>query len=208
MICPNCNNNVVDGSNLCNWCGYRFQQQQPNNQYQQFQPQQPVRPQYNNLQPQNNQSDKTGKSGKTFIALLIIGIIWFIAYVAGADSGILWTFAIIELLILASLVPNMQKPNMQNDRVTCKRCGSTNINISINTYGVVTRGESQKKKKSLARRTATKAGRGMANMATMGMYGVFSKKPSKYVEVSKNTTTMRQEKTAICQNCGYSWRLF
>lgn len=208
MFCQQCGNQVPDGSQFCNRCGYQFNQYQPT----QSQPQQqPIRPQYNAPQPQPQNSQNINRS--SLVALFVVGIIWFIAYVAGANSGILWTFAIIELIILCNIVTTAQSQNQSQGsgnggRITCKRCGSANINISINTYGSQSKGQEQFKKKSVARRAGTKMGRGMANMATMGMYGVFSKKPTNYVNVTKSKTTMKQQKIAICQDCGNSWVVF
>ena len=43
---------------------------------------------------------------------------------------------------------------------------------------------------------------------TGGMYGVFSKKPTDYINVTKNKTKIKQQKIAICQDCGNSWIIF
>jgi hypothetical protein len=206
MFCQQCGNEVPNDSQFCSRCGYQFNQSQP-----QTQQQQPIRPQYNAPQPQSQNNQNINRS--SLVALFVVGIIWFIAYVAGANSGILWTFAIIELIILCGIVTKAQSQNQSQGsgnggRITCKRCGSANINISINTYGSQSKGQEQFKKKSVARRAGTKMGRGMANMATMGMYGVFSKKPTNYVNVTKSKTTMKQQKIAICQDCGNSWIVF
>ena len=52
MICPNCNNNVQDGSNLCNWCGYSFQQ---NNAY--------IQHNYNNKKQYQNYTNSKNYQG-------------------------------------------------------------------------------------------------------------------------------------------------
>lgn len=208
MFCQQCGNQVPDGSQFCNRCGYQFNQYQPTQSQPQPQ-QQPIRPQYNTSQPQQQPQNNQNAGCGLFVALFVVAIIWLIVYVAGADSGVLWIFGIIEIVILCMLVPKIQNQGSGNGgRITCKRCGSTNINISINTYGSTSKGQEQFKKKSVARRAGTKMGRGMANMATMGMYGVFSKKPTNYVNVTKSKTTMKQQKMAICQDCGNSWIVF
>ncbi len=91
--------------------------------------------------------------------------------------------------------------------MACRRCRGHNVEIVYNRYQKAAKGKAQVKKKSLARRGLEKEGRHMANLLTMGAYGVFSKKPSKYVEVSKDKYKTKTEKVAVCQDCGYSWKV-
>ena len=98
-------------------------------------------------------------------------------------------------------------PTYNHSGMSCMRCGGHNIQIVYNRYQVATKGKSQVKKKSLARRKAEKEGRHMANLMTLGMYSVFSKKPSNYVEVSKDKFKNKTEKVAVCQDCGNSWNV-
>ena len=69
-------------------------------------------------------------------------------------------------------------PTYNYSGIACRRCGGHNVQIVYNRYQTAIKGKSQVKKKSLARRKVEKDGRRMANLMTLGMYGVFSKKPS------------------------------
>lgn len=229
MICPNCNNNLPDNSQFCNRCGFNFIQ------YQQRQNSAYIQPNYNNQyqqqnytqQPQPVSQQETPKSNPlksigcvTYAAIIFFALLIFICAKESTSANLIGMLIVIEIAIILYAVYEVSQnkgengyqgtANLQRSTPTlsCRRCGGTNINISINTYEAVSRGQAQMKKKSAVRRAGTSMGRGMANIATGGMYGLFSKKPSKYVEVSKNKTKMRQQKIAICQDCGNSWTVF
>ena len=92
-------------------------------------------------------------------------------------------------------------------QLRCRRCGGTNIQVNYNRYQVSIKGKSEVKKKSYARRKVEKKGRHAANLLTMGAYGMLTKKPSDYVEVSKDKFKNKKEKVAVCQSCGFSWKV-
>lgn len=92
-------------------------------------------------------------------------------------------------------------------RICCSRCGSDDINISINQFAQKSVSNTKHQKRSMADRAAYKTGRGMMNLATGGMWGVFTPKRGKYKEVTTTTTNIVNQKIAICQSCGNSWNV-
>lgn len=89
----------------------------------------------------------------------------------------------------------------------CPNCGGTNF-----TYQFIQTEQKQKskgefKKKSLVARTGNKTGRAFANMATLGAYGAVTSKRSEYKNVNNSTTSIKNVKMAICQDCGNSWEV-
>ena len=86
----------------------------------------------------------------------------------------------------------------------CMKCLGTNIQFAFVTTGERARGTIETKKRSLAERTVNKTGRGLANMATMGLYGAVTPKKGKYKEYTSSTTTVHSQKMALCQDCGNS----
>ena len=94
-----------------------------------------------------------------------------------------------------SLVP----PSMR-----CGRCGSSNINISLETFGEKSKGRSEVRKKSIVTRAGNSIGRATMIGVTCGLWALTPKK-SKYNTVGKSKTNYTQQKMAICQNCGFSW---
>lgn len=100
------------------------------------------------------------------------------------------------------------KSNPKIKKISCPKCRSENVVISMQTIEMAGKNKSEVRKKSLATRTVNNAGRLGANLATAGLYGVFVPKRSAYKEVGKTKTKVKQQKMAICQNCGKSWRVF
>lgn len=92
-------------------------------------------------------------------------------------------------------------------RMCCGKCGSDNINITINQFSQKSVSNTKHQKRSIADRAAYKTGRGMMNMATMGMWGVFTPKRGKYKDVTTTKTNVVNQKIAICQSCGNSWNV-
>lgn len=89
----------------------------------------------------------------------------------------------------------------------CPHCGGTNF-----TYQFIQTEQKQKskgefKKKSLVARTGNKTGRAFANMATLGAYGAVTSKRSDYKNINNATTSIKNVKMAICQDCGNSWEV-
>jgi len=87
----------------------------------------------------------------------------------------------------------------------CPRCGGivfTSVENVVNNYG----SRSEYRKKSVITNTANSIGRTGMIVATCGLWALTPKK-SKYNTVEKGKAKTVQIKTAVCQNCGYSWKL-
>ena len=91
--------------------------------------------------------------------------------------------------------------------ICCPKCKSTNVNITYQTTGMQTKNTSEVRKKSAVARTGNNIGRAGANLATGGIYGLIVPKRSDYKETGTSKTKMKQQKMAICQNCGKSWKV-
>lgn len=92
-------------------------------------------------------------------------------------------------------------------RMCCSRCGSDDINITLNQFAQKSVSNTKHQKRSMVDRAAYKTGRGMMNMATMGMWGMITPKRGKYKEVTTTKTNVVNQKIAICQSCGNSWNV-
>lgn len=81
----------------------------------------------------------------------------------------------------------------------CSRCSSENVYITMEN----TKSTTQKSGNSLAKKAAHGLVRGTAAMATLGVSNLFIPKHLEGKEKTKN----KLEKFAICQDCGYSWKV-
>ena len=89
----------------------------------------------------------------------------------------------------------------------CPNCGGEKFTYQFIQVGQTQRTTGGYKKKSMAARTGNKAGRALANLTTLGMYGAVTSKRSDYKNVSNTTTSIQNVKMAICQDCGNSWEV-
>lgn len=88
----------------------------------------------------------------------------------------------------------------------CARCGSENLTFSV-LYEQQTLGyTSEIRKKSIATRAANDIGRVGLILATGGLWAL-TPKQSKYSEVATFRTREIKHKTAVCQDCGFSWEM-
>lgn len=101
---------------------------------------------------------------------------------------------------------NLRENKQQIVPLKCITCGSKNISVSFQAIEGKSETISEIRKKSVITRTGNKAGRIGMIMATGGLWTIIPKK-SDYKEVQKEKTNIKQIKMAICQNCGYSWKL-
>ena len=88
----------------------------------------------------------------------------------------------------------------------CPKCKEYNISVNVETVTEYYGGRTELRKKSAITNTANSFGRVGMILATGGLWALTPKK-SKYNEIQKGKTKKRQIKTAICQNCGYSWNI-
>lgn len=161
------------------------------------------------------------------IILFSVIICWFIGlllFIGGSFDGCLIMLGIGFVAVsLGKIVRKMNTPQdftpqdieSQNKLAElkrsgmpyCKRCLNTNIQFSFVTTGQQSAGTIEKKKRSAVERAANKAGRGFANLYTLGIYGAVAPKKGKYKEYTKTNTTVYNQKVALCQTCGYSWNV-
>jgi len=107
----------------------------------------------------------------------------------------------------AEACPHCGYPVQQNSSyLKCPRCGSHNIQISVETVDKVVGGRNEVRKKSPVTRAGNNIGRAGMILATGGLWALTPKK-SKYNEVKKVKTKTMRYKVAICQNCGGTWNM-
>lgn len=97
--------------------------------------------------------------------------------------------------------------DIPENTLQCPTCNSHHIEISILTETAKTIGKSETRKKSIAARAANTTGRTTMNIATGGLWGILTPKRSKYAEIKTETTKISHGKYAVCQNCGFSWKV-
>ena len=81
----------------------------------------------------------------------------------------------------------------------CPKCGSENVNISLEEVGSKTK----KTENSIAQKAGHSLVRGTAGLLTLGISNLFIPKKLK----GKEKTKTKLEKYCICQNCGHSWKI-
>ena len=79
----------------------------------------------------------------------------------------------------------------------CPKCKGTNVSVQI-----VTVGSSTKKSGNGLVGNTYNAARGIANIATLGIDGKIMPKAQ-----GKEKSKIKNEKMAICQDCGNSWKV-
>lgn len=88
----------------------------------------------------------------------------------------------------------------------CPKCNGENIEYTFIETEHKSKGCAETRKKSVVTRTGNKAGRAGMILATGGLWALTPKK-SKYNEKQKEKTTISNQKMAICQDCGHSWKV-
>ena len=174
------------------------------------------------VQPTQSSEKSTLKiSPVGFLALIFFGALAFIMFAAGVSVAGIGCIVLAVLVMIGcshfeskTTAPVVQQPRyipampqQNHQQITCKRCGSPNITITLNSYQVGMQGRNEVRKKSLAKRTKQSVNRSIANVTTLGMWGFFTQKPSKYQENTYTRFKNVTEKIAICQSCGNSWRV-
>lgn len=193
-------------------------------QPQQFVPQQNYlqAPMQQAVQPTQSSEKSTLKiSPVGFLALIFFGALAFIMFAAGVSVAGIGCIVLAVLVMIGcshfeskTTTPVVQQPRyipampqQNHQQIACKRCGSPNITITLNSYQVGMQGRNEVRKKSLAKRAKQSVNRSIANVTTLGMWGLFTQKPSKYQEHTHTRFNNVTEKIAICQSCGNSWRV-
>lgn len=81
--------------------------------------------------------------------------------------------------------------------MVCPKCGSENVNVQIQEVGAKT-----KNKGNGLGGHVNNAARSLTAVCTFGMSNLFWKKSK-----GGEKTVIRNEKVAICQDCGNSWKV-
>lgn len=88
----------------------------------------------------------------------------------------------------------------------CPICQSNNITISFQNVAQKSKGRAEIRKKSIVTRTGNSFGRKFLIFSTGGLWALTPKK-SNYSETRKEKTKIINDKFAICQDCGNSWKV-
>lgn len=97
----------------------------------------------------------------------------------------------------ANVSGNNNEAQRASSGMTCPKCGSSNISIQIEQVSSKTKTKTKKKG------CLFKLGRAMLICCTFGLWKLFGKKDS----TSKSGTKIKNQKIAICQDCGKSWKI-
>lgn len=92
-------------------------------------------------------------------------------------------------------------------QMRCPRCGGTNIQFNLENVVTNYGSRTEMRKKSPITNMGNSLGRKGMILATGGLWALTPKK-SKYNEIQRGSVQTQQVKTAICQHCGWSWRIF
>lgn len=98
-----------------------------------------------------------------------------------------------------------QKPNKK--KMYCKRCGGTDISVQLDNVITSYELKSETRKKGALTNIGNSAGRAGMVLLTGGLWALTPKK-SKYKETQTGSVKTKQIKTAICQECGRTWRVY
>ena len=147
-------------------------------------------------------------------------------YEGKMGMGILYflTFGIFGIGWIADIILLIQKPekyiverknvqvknrnyNNNNLKLHCKRCGSENVSVQLDVVTESYGGRSEIRKKSAITNIGNSAGRAGMALMTGGLW-LLTPKKSKYNEVQIGNVKTKKIKTAVCQDCGKSWRIY
>ena len=194
--CPQCKQSVSDITGRCPVCDYSFVVTQLD-----FSKKASV---------QKEPKEKRivwSKLGKHPVLMILATVLFFYSLVYLFKGKFLFWLAIsIFSLFLWGIgaygVSTTQAPRKR----CCARCGSENLTFSV-LYGQQILGyTSEVRKKSIAARAANDIGRTGLILATGGLWALTPKR-SKYQEVATFRTREIKHKTAVCQDCGFSWEM-
>ena len=155
----------------------------------------------------NQKSTKTEMETKSSApAILILIGIGCMIFGGLASSGGLCVLGFIFLTAGIVVAKNGQGSSSASAELRCPCCKSSNISVSM-AYTEKIKGYSgELRKKSPITRAGNRIGRATMIMATGGLWALTPKK-SKYRTKGKVKSKTISHKDAICQNCGFSWKL-
>ena len=144
-----------------------------------------------------------GKIGMGILYLFTFGIF-----------GIGWIADIILLakkpekyIVEKKEIPTENKNFFQNnEKLRCKKCGSENVSVQLDMVTESYGGRSEIRKKSPITNIGNSLGRKGMIIATGGLWALTPKK-SKYNEIQRGSVKTKKIKTAVCQDCGATWKI-
>lgn len=199
-MCPQCKQSVSDISGRCPVCDYSFAVTQLD---------------FSKKAPKKSEKQKINLSGidwsKAFkhpILVLIAFVLFIYSYVCLFQGKILSYFAIsfFALMFFSVGAYGTSTAYTTARKKCCARCGSENLTFSVQYEQQILGSTSEVRKKSIVTRAGNDIGRAGMIMATGGLWALTPKR-SKYKEIEKFKTRDVKHKTAVCQDCGYSWEM-
>lgn len=206
--CPECGKQISDKAESCPNCGYRIEST--------IEEKNEIPP---TIKQEAKEIDKKISICYAIVAVLVVLLFVCVGY--SNSEYVMYPF-IAAFILMYVVVKSMkikkantlgewndQYETEENGKVTatiCPRCGSNDINISINTVGETYRGRNEVRKKSAVTRSANKKARKGMILATGGLWALTPKK-SDYKEIQKGKTVYNQVKICVCQKCGSSWNI-
>ena len=206
--CPECGKQISDKAESCPNCGYRIEST--------IEEKKEIP---STIKQEAKEIDKKISICYAIVAVLVVLLFVCVGY--SNSEYVMYPF-IATFILMYVVVKSMkikkantlgewndQYETEENGKLTatiCPRCGSNDINISINTVGETYRGRNEVRKKSAVTRSANKKARKGMILATGGLWALTPKK-SDYKEIQKGKTVYNQVKICICQKCGSSWNV-
>ena len=206
--CPECGKQISDKAESCPNCGYRIEST--------IEEKKDIP---STIKQEAKEIDKKISICYAIVAVLVVLLFVFVGY--SSSEYVMYPF-IVAFILMYVIVKSMKIKKVrtlgewndkyeteENGKVTatiCPRCGSNDINISINTVGETYSGRNEVRKKRTATRVANKKARKGMILATGGLWALTPKK-SDYKEIQKGKTVHNQIKVCVCQRCGSSWSI-
>lgn len=191
-MCPQCKQSVSDISGRCPVCDYSFAVTQLD-----FSKKAPIK---------ENKNVNMSQFGKHPI-LLVLSVALFLYGFVYLFSGRFFIWLAIEIVSIFLWVLCLDSSSSQvPKKKCCARCGSENLTFSVQYEQQILGSTSEVRKKSIVTRAGNDIGRAGMIMATGGLWALTPKR-SKYKEIEKFKTRDVKHKTAVCQDCGYSWEM-
>ena len=206
--CTECGKQISDKAESCPNCGYRIEST--------IEEKKEIP---STIKQEAKEIDKKISICYAIVAVLVVLLFVFVWY--SSSEYVMYPF-IVAFILMYVIVKSMKikkestlgewnnkYETEENGKVTatiCPRCGSNDINISINTVGETYSGRNEVRKKSAVTRVANKKARKGMILATGGLWALTPKK-SDYKEIQKGKTVYNQIKICVCQRCGSSWNI-
>lgn len=190
-MCPQCKQNVSDITGKCPVCEYSFVVTQLD---------------FSKKAPKEKRF-VWSKLGKHPLLMILATILFLYSFVYLFQWKVIRWFAISFFSIILWWAGHYGSSTSAPVRKKCcARCGSENLSFSVQYETQVYGATSETRKKSILARAGNDVGRASMIMATGGLWALTPKR-SRYKETVKFKTRDVKHKTAVCQDCGFSWEM-